>query len=303
MSSSPVPDSLAASLSRCLADVTESVGRSVVSLTARRWPSSAVVQGPDLAFTAAHSLGGASRLAVRTSPEGPELAAAVVGRDPALDVALLRIEGARLEVPRWRPAEGLRPGSLVLAVARPRAALRARLGLLAGVGPAFRTPWGGRVEAGLDVELSPRPGLAGAAVADAEGQVVGLVVSGLGRTRRMVLPTGTLTRVAEELLAHGRVRRGYLGVGTQRVRIPGPLQGAVGHDQGLLVVAVEPGSPADAAGLAFGDVLVELGGTPTSDVGDLLGTLADAKVGERLLARVLRAGALHERSVTVGVRP
>ena len=218
-------------------------------------------------------------------------------------MALLRASGAALQPARWRPSAGLRPGALVVAVSRPRGSLRVRLGLLGGVGPAYRTPWGARVDAALDVEVSPRPGLAGAAVADVEGHLLGLLVSGLGRSRRMVLPAETLARTAEELLAHGRVRRGYLGVGTQPVRLPAALRSVAGREHGLLVVAVEAGSPADAAGLTFGDVLLQVGATPTADIGDLLGTLAEAPVGAPLSVQVLRGGAVEQRSVTVGARP
>jgi S1-C subfamily serine protease len=299
MNSSTLPE--AAALSQGLADVTESVGRCVVSLSGRRWPASGVAYAKDLVLTAAHAVNRLEHIAVRVGET--EIPAELVGQDPALDVALLRLSGAALEAPRWRPATGLRPGSLVVAVSRPRGSLRVRLGLLGGVGPAFRTPWGARVDAALDVEVSPRPGLAGAAVADVEGQLLGLMVSGLGRSRRMVLPAETLGRTAEELLARGRIRRGYLGVGTQPVRLPSALHGVAGREHGLLVVAVEAGSPADAAGLTFGDVLLQLGSTPTGDVHDLLGTLAEAPIGEALSVQLLRAGAVQQLSVTVGVRP
>jgi S1-C subfamily serine protease len=290
-----------AGFSSSLADVTASVGRSLVSLSGRRWPATGVAHSPDLVLTAAHVVRRLEHLRVQVGDA--EVPAELVGQDAALDVALLRVKGASLEAARWRVTDGLRPGALLLAVSRPRGALRVRLGLLGGVGPAFRTPWGARVDACLDVEVSPRPGLAGAAVADTEGQLVGLLVSGLGKSRRMVLPTQTLERTVKELLANGRVRRGYLGVGTQPLRLPAELHAVAGGASGLLVVAVESGSPAELAGLCFGDVLLRVGETPTEDVQDLLGTLAEASVGETLGLKLLRAGAVQERTVTVGARP
>ena len=301
MNPSSVPESTVAGFSKHLADVTESVGRSLASLPGRRLPATGVAYAKDLVLTAAHAVQRLEHLTVRVGDA--ELPAELVGQDPALDVALLRVSGTTLEPVRWRPSTGLRPGALVLAVSRPRGTLRVRLGMLGGVGPAYRTAWGARVDAALDVEVSTRPGLAGAAVADVEGQLLGLVVSGLGRSRRMVLPSETLERTAKELPASGRVRRGYLGVGTQPVRLPTSLRSVSGREHGLLVVAVEAGSPADAAGLTFGDVLLQLGPTPTTDVHDLLGTLAEARIGEALSVQLLRAGAVQERSVTVGVRP
>jgi serine protease Do len=293
--------SVLADCSKGLADVTESVGRSLVSLSGRRWPSTGVAYAKELVLTAAHAVQRREQLAVHVGEA--QLPAELVGQDPALDVALLRLSGASLEPVRWRPSVGVRPGSLLLAVSRPRGQVRARLGLLGGVGPAFRTPWGGRVDVALEVEVSARPGLAGAAVADAEGQLLGILVSGLGRSRRMLLPTETVERTVKELLATGRIRRGYLGVGTQPVRLPAALRAASGRETGLLVVAVEDGSPADAAGLTFGDVLLQVGQTPTGDMEDLLGTLSEAPIGAALPLQVLRAGAVQERSVTVGVRP
>lgn len=301
MNAPVAPEASVAGFSKSLADVTESVGRSLVSLPGRRLPATGVAYAKDLVLTAAHAVHRLEHLAVRVGEA--ELPAELVGQDAALDVALLRVVGAALEPVRWRPAAGLRPGGLVLAVSRPRGALRVRLGLLGGVGPAYRTPWGARVDAALDVEVSTRPGLAGAAVADVEGQLLGLFVSGLGRSRRMVLPSETLEGTVKELLASGRVRRGYLGVGTQPVRLPAALRAVSGREHGLLVVAVEVGSPADAAGLTFGDVLLQVGNTPTMDVHDLLGTLAEARIGEAVSVQVLRAGAVQERSVLVGVRP
>jgi S1-C subfamily serine protease len=301
MNSSSFPEAATQQLSTALADATALAGLSVVSIPGRRFPASGVAHAKDLVLTAAHAVNRPHRLHVRIGEKDVE--AELVGQDAALDVALLRVKEVVLEPARWRASDGLRPGALVLAVSRPRGTLRVRLGLLGGVGPAFRTPWGARVDAALDVELSTRPGLAGAAVADVEGQLLGLLVSGLGRSRRMVLPPATLTRTVEELLAHGRVRRGYLGVGTQAVHLPPELQGVAGQEHGLLVVAVQEGSPASTAGLLFADVLLSLSGTPTSDVHDLLGTLAEAPVGEALEVKLLRSAVVQTLTVRVGARP
>ena len=145
--------------------------------------------------------------------------------------------------------------------------------------------------------------LAGAALADVEGRVLGMYVSGGPRERRVVLPAETLARVASELLAHGRVRRGYLGVGTQPVRLQGQARAAGGQETGLLVLSVEPGGPSDAAGLALGDVLLSLDGTAMEDVHDLLARLAHDAVGQSLPLKLLRGGKVEERTVAVGVRP
>ena len=229
--------------------------------------------------------------------------AELVGTDPGLDLALLRVPGATLSPVRWLEPGQRRVGSLVLAVSRPRGALRTRLGVLSVVEPGFMTPWGARVDATLEADVSTKPGLAGAALADVEGRVLGMYVSGGPRERRVVLPAETLARVTAELLEHGRVRRGYLGVGTQPVRLQGQARAAAGQETGLLVLSVEPGGPSDAAGLTLGDVLLALDGTPMGDVHDLLARLSHEAVGRVMPLKLLRGGRLEERTVSVGVRP
>jgi len=292
---------LAAALSDSLAATTEQVGKSLVSVSGRRWPVTGIAHAPDVVLTAAHGADREDGLEVQVGDR--RLPAQLVGRDSALDVAVLRVPGASLPPVRWVTPADRRVGSLVLAVSRPRGAVRARLGLLSAVEPGFMTPWGARVDATLQADLSTRPGLAGAALADARGGVLGMIVSGGFRERRIVLPAETLGRVTEELLAHGRVRRGYLGVGTQPVRLQGASRAAAAQDAGLLVVSVESGGPSDAAGLALGDVLLALDGTELADVGDLLARLAHDAVGRSLVLKLLRGGRVEERSIAVGVRP
>jgi len=291
----------ATALSDALAAVTARVGETLVSVSGRRWPVTGIAHAPDLVLTVAHATEREDGLRVQQG--GTWHPAQLVGRDPGLDLALVRVPGATLSPASWLAPAQRRVGALVLAVSRPRGHLRSRLGVLSVAEAGFLTPWGARVDATLDADISARPGLAGAALADTEGRVLGMYVSGGPRERRIILPAETLQRVASELLTHGRVRRGYLGVGTQPVRLQGAARAAAGQDSGLLVLSVEPGGPSDAAGLALGDVLLTLDGTATSDVSDLLARLANDAVGRSLTLKLLRGGKLEERAVAVGVRP
>jgi len=300
-SAASAPFAAATALSDSLAAAAAGVGDGLVSVSGRRWPITGIVHGKDLVLTAAHATDREDGLRVHAA--GAWHPAELVGRDPGLDLALLRVPGASLSPVGWVEPAQRRVGSLVLAVSRPRGALRTRLGVLSVVEPGFMTPWGARVDATLEADVSTRPGLAGAALADVEGRVLGMYVSGGPRERRVVLPAETLARVAAELLEHGRVRRGYLGVGTQPVRLQGQARAAGGQETGLLVLSVEPGGPSDAAGLTLGDVLLALDGTPMGDVHDLLGRLAHDAVGRSLPLKLLRGGKLEERTVSVGVRP
>jgi S1-C subfamily serine protease len=103
------------------------------------------------------------------------------------------------------------------------------------------------------------------------------------------------------LLANGRVRRGYLGVGTQAVRLPADVAGAVGQPTGLLVSSVQAGSAAEAAGLLLGDVLLKLGDARLTDAAALQAALEDVE-GQRLTLGVLRAGLTLSVDVTAGAR-
>ena len=295
------PFAAASAVSEALSAASARVGEGLVSVSGRRWPITGIAHAKDLVLTAAHATDREEGLRIQVGDAWHP--AQLVGRDPGLDLALLRVSGANLSPVTWVEPGQRRVGTLVLAVSRPRGALRARLGVLSVVEPGFLTPWGARVDATLDADVSARPGLAGAALADVEGRVLGMYVSGGPRERRVVLPAETLARVASELLAHGRVRRGYLGVGTQPVRLQGQARAAAGQETGLLVLSVEPGGPSDAAGLALGDVLLSLDGTPMEDVHDLLARLAHDAVGRSLPLKLLRGGKVEERTVAIGVRP
>jgi len=289
-------------LSESLASLTEAGARHVVRVDGRRAPASGVAWSPDLVITASHNVEWEEDLAVGL-PDGRTVPARLAGRDPSTDLALLRLEGAGLAAPAWMGAEGLRPGQLLLGLTRPGRSVRAGLGLLARVADDWRTPAGGRLDRYLEAELALHPGFSGGLVLDLAGRAVGIGSAGLLRGTAMVVPFPTLRRVAEALLAHGQVRRGFLGVATVPVRLPPALARSGSGSGGLLVTAVEEDSPAGRAGLLLGDVLLSLGGQPTAQLADLLPLLEEERIGASLAARLLRAGEVREMPVTVGARP
>jgi S1-C subfamily serine protease len=139
---------------------------------------------------------------------------------------------------------------------------------------------------------------------DAAGQVLGLNTSGLTRGASLAIPGKLVWQIAESLVKHGSVRRGYLGVRSQPVEIPLPQQDGLGRQQatGLLLVGIEPNSPAAESGLMVGDILTGFAGTPVTEPDDLFTRLAREVVGQPVMLEILRAGQKQEVAVTIGER-
>jgi S1-C subfamily serine protease len=149
------------------------------------------------------------------------------------------------------------------------------------------------------------PGFSGGPLVNAAGQVIGMNTSGLLRNATVTLLEPVLKRVVGELLAHGHMRRGYLGVGSQPVRLPEALaqsSALQGQETGLLISSVQPGSPAEKAGLMLGDTLVALAGRPMGQMDDLLVYLNGDVVGQAVQATVVRGGAIQNLNLVVGER-
>jgi S1-C subfamily serine protease len=146
------------------------------------------------------------------------------------------------------------------------------------------------------------PGFSGGPLIDAEQRVVGLSSSALVAGLGLALPVPTVRRAVEALLSGHPVRRGYLGVTAQPVPLPDAIRQRVGQETGLLLTHVEPKSPASQSRLIQGDTLVTLNGRPVRSLTDLQAVLSGEQVGERVPARVVRAGAVRELSVTIGER-
>ncbi len=291
-------------LSDALASTVETAGSGVVRVEARRrLPASGIVWSSDgVIVTAHHVVERDENIGIGLAGQ-ETVTASLVGRDPTTDLAVLRVDGVDLTPPTWAEPESLSVGHLVLGLGRPGRTVQATLGIVSALGEGWRTPAGGRVEPYLQTDLVMYPGFSGGPLVDVAGGVLGLNTSALLRGISLSVPTPTVRQVVETLLAHGRVRRGYLGVGAQPVRLPAALADQLGQETGLLLVSVEPDGPADAAGLLLGDTIVALDGQPVRHMDELLGLLGGDCVGASLPIRIVRGGQVQELTVAIGERP
>jgi S1-C subfamily serine protease len=225
----------------------------------------------------------------------------VLGRDPSTDLAALRVKGAELAPAAW--ADEAAAGALLLGVSRPGRSARASLGVLARAAGEYRARRGGRIDRWLETTLDLHPGFSGSLVIGADGRGIGLATAGLLHATAMAVPPATLRRVVTSLVTHGEVRRGYLGLATHPVPLPPEVRASTGEELALLVARVEPDSPAAGAGIVLGDALLSFGGETLQDPGELLGLLAEDRIGEAVSMKLLRAGEVKEVQITIGVRP
>lgn len=290
-------------LSTALAAAVEFAGASIVRVEARpRLPASGIVWSSDgVIVTAHHVVEQDDNITIGLS-DGRTAAAKLVGRDPTTDLAVLRADVSGLTARSWVETAALQVGHVVLALGRPGETVMATLGVVSARGASWRAPAGGKLDAYLQTDVVMYPGFSGGALVDANGYLAGVNTSALLRGVSITIPPATIRKVVETLLTKGRIRRGYLGVGAQPVRLPDHLAQQFKQETGLLIVSVEPQGPADQAGLMLGDVIVSVAGEPIRHLDDLLGALSGDRVGARVAAQIVRGGAAQERPVVVGER-
>jgi S1-C subfamily serine protease len=285
-------------LSGEVAAAVESAAPSVVRVEGRRrMGSSGVAWSADGVIVASHHAVDAEEDVPVGLDDGRTVKARVAGRDPGTDLAVLRVEATGLAVPRWDGSAPARVGNVVVGVSRPGRTARARLGIVSAAAGEWRTPSGGRLESYLETDIEPHPGFSGGLLLGADGAALGVTTAGLLRGTGMVVPVAALRRVVETLVAHGRVRRGYLGIGTQTIAMIPPVSGQTGA---LIVLSVQPGSPAAKTGLMVGDVLLRAGEDRLTHPGALVPSLDEERVGHELQLRILRAGEEKDLVILVG---
>ena len=285
-------------ISNELAGAVEHAARSVVGVNGRRrFGSTGVHWRTGLVVSADHTVEVDEDITV-TTQDGGTLPATLAGRDPATDLAVLRVSGGEVAVADIA-TEPARVGHIVLAVGR---GPRASMGLVSAIGdghrrPAERDDW-------LSLDLTLYPGFSGGPLIDTRGRVVGITTSGASRHFQVAIPAASVDRMLDELLRRGRIPRPWVGVGTQTVRLSEALRARLRTDQhrAVIVVDVQPDSPAAAAGLMVGDILVSLGGARITEPGDLRAVLRPHRVGETVAVSIARGGEPREVSLTIGER-
>ena len=288
------------SLSNDLAAAVERAGRVVFGVNGRaRLGSTGVHWRSGLVVTADHTVHVDEDVTI-TGPDGRAMTARVAGRDPTLDIAILKVDSPGVAVADVADSDEVRVGHIVLALG---AGPRASWGVVSSIGDG--RPGGSASNALLHLDLTLYPGFSGGPLIDVQGRVVGINTSSASRHRQLAIPAAAVNRVVDGLLRRGRIPRAYLGVSTQPVRLPEPVRQRLNLEQrtAVIVVEVQPGSPAAAAGLTIGDVIVSLGALSIADPTDLKSALRPDRVGESITASVLRGGEPRDLPVTVGERP
>jgi S1-C subfamily serine protease len=294
-------------LSDQLADAAASAGESIVAVHARpRLPSTGIHWQDGVIVTTEGTVRRDSDITV-TLPDGRKLPATLAGRDRRTDLAVLRVAAGSLSSARLGDPASLRPGHLVLALARlGEGGPRVSFGAVSAVGGRWRCWKGGEIDRLLQSNLTLYPGFGGGPLVDATGQIHGINSGGLSRAFATTIPVETVNRTVQQLLERGYVARGWLGAAMQPVRFNPAAQRRLGleRDSGLVILSVEPDGPAASAGLLVGDVIVKLGGRAIEDIDDLVDALgASDVVGRTFDLDLVRGGDRVKADVLIGERP
>jgi S1-C subfamily serine protease len=296
--------------SRAVVGAAERVAPAVVSVESRagrgRRPrggsGSGFVFTPDgFVLTNSHVVHGATAVEV-VLPDSRRLHADVVGNDPDTDIAVLRAAGGELPVAPFGDSGRLRVGQLVVAIGNPygfQSSVTA--GVVSALGRTWRSVTGRRIEDVIQTDAALNPGNSGGPLVDSRGAVIGVNTAVILPAQGLCFAVGINTAkvVAAALLKDGHIRRAFIGVAGQNVALgkASIRRHGLAATGGVLVQSVEPGSPAERAGIASGDIIVALGDEPVAGVDDLHRLLLAERIGTPIDAVVLRRGGRRALSV------
>jgi S1-C subfamily serine protease len=294
--------SLLDAYSRAVVQSAEKVSPAVVFIEATkivaqgreaRGSGSGFVFTPDgFILTNSHVVHGANRLMVVMS-DGRRFEAALVGDDPASDVAVIRISAGKLAASLLGDSEKIRVGQLAIAIGNPFGfQYSVTAGVVSALGRSLRSESGRLIDNVIQTDAALNPGNSGGPLVNSSGEVIGVNTAVILPAQGLCFAVGINTAkfVAARLIKDGKIRRAYLGVGGQNVAIPRLIVRAqqLKHETGVLVISVEKQSPAERAGLVQGDVIVTLDGAAVRSVDDLHKLLTEARIGSSCELTLLR---------------
>jgi S1-C subfamily serine protease len=279
-------------LSAALAEIVARTKSAIVSVHSHRSRASGFVWKPGLIVTADEALADEGEVSVKLA-DGTTLPATIAGRDHTTDIALLRIDASDKIAPVALSSAVPDLGSLSVVVAAENGAPTAALGAISLVGGRWRSMRGGEIDARIELDVRLRDSHEGGLALNASGEAIGMAVQGVRRI--LVIPGATIARVAGRLESHGRIARGYLGVGLQPVKLEDGV--------GVMVMSVDKSGPAAAAGVHQGDVIVGWNDQPIAGMRSLMRALGPDSVGTVVDLAIRRAGEPVRIKLTIGERP
>jgi S1-C subfamily serine protease len=308
----PSDDEAFDAFSRVVIRVAETLRPAVVNLRGTRQrgdgSGSGILFTPDgFLLTNHHVIHGQKRVRVRLN-DGREVSGRIVGADPWSDLAVVQADAADLPYAEFGDSAKLRVGQLVVAIGSPFGFdSTVTAGVISALGRTLRSITGHLVDNVIQTDAALNPGNSGGPLVDSRGRVIGINTAVIRPAQGIcfAIPINMAKHILPQLMQHGRVVRGYLGLHARNVPIPPPLARRYELTQsgGVEVLAVESGGPAEQAGILEDDIIVSLGEQPTTSVDDLHKLLTQLPVGIPASIIMLRGERLLERMVVSAEYP
>jgi len=250
---------------------------------------------PDgLILTNSHVVSGASEVGVSLR-DGHSLDADILGDDPHTDLALVRVSGSKLPTVQFGTSRGIRVGQLAIAIGNPYGfECTVTAGVVSALGRSMRAYSGRLIDDVIQTDAALNPGNSGGPLSNSRGEVIGVNTAIIMAAQGICFATAidTAKVVVGQILRHGRVRRGWLGIAGQNTPLSRRMvrYHELEIESGVRIASVESGSPAEKAGLREGDVVVSYDGTAVAGIDDVHRLLTETRVGQEAPIVVLRRG-------------
>ena len=292
--------------SHAVVTAADKVGPAVVKIDVRRGKASGSGSGfvftPDgLMLTNSHVVSGASRVEVAL-PDGQRFDADILGDDPHTDLALIRVSGSRLPSVAFGSSRGIRVGQLAIAIGNPYGfECTVTAGVVSALGRSMRAYSGRMIDDVIQTDTALNPGNSGGPLTDSRGEVIGVNTAIIAAAQGICFATAidTAKVIVGQILQHGRVRRGWFGIGGQNVALSRRVVRFhnLAQQSGVRVASLDAGGPAQQAALEEGDTIVAFDGKPVAGIDDVHRLLTEDRVGREAEIVVLRRGELLRRNI------